>query len=84
MTSEKMNQNMPIRNDLSTWALYRPPWLSPMTVPNQPMIITASTPTPPSMIQKPAAAPFSQVEMPTIRNSRPTEPTIGQWLSWGT
>ena len=33
-----------------------------------------------SMIQKPAPAPFSQLESPTIRKSSPIEPTMGQWL----
>jgi hypothetical protein len=37
-----------------------------------------STPTPASMTQSPALAPFSQVEAPTINNSNATEPTMGQ------
>ncbi len=84
MTSEKMNQNMPMRKDLSTCSLYRPPWLSPMTVPNQPISMKTMTATPVIITQKPASAPFSQLDTPTMSNSRPSEPTIGQWLPWGT
>ena len=51
-----------------------------MTVPNQPISMKTMTATPVSMTQKPASAPLSQLDTPTIRNSRPTEPTIGQWL----
>ncbi len=50
MTSEKMNQNMPWRNDLSTCALYSPRWLSPMTVANQPTIMNTMTAMPVSMM----------------------------------
>ena len=50
MTSEKMNQNIPCRNDLSTWALYRPLTLSPITVPNQPVIMKITIASPVSMM----------------------------------
>jgi hypothetical protein len=36
------------------------------------------------MTQNPASAPFSQVETPSIKNNKPMDPTIGQWLPWGT
>ena len=78
-----MNQNIPMRNDLSTWALYSPPTLSLITVPNQPVSMTTMMPTPAIMTQNPASAPFSQVDTPSIKNNRPMEPTIGQWLPWG-
>jgi hypothetical protein len=36
ITSEKMNQLIAHRNDMSTWWLKSPPSLSRITVPNQP------------------------------------------------
>ena len=52
-----------------------------MTSPNQPISMNTMMATPVIMTQNPVSPPFSQTETPTMRNSSPAAPTMGQWLS---
>ena len=78
ITSEMMNQVMPILNERSTWPLYMPVSLSLMTVANQPQIITSTIATPSQATQPIRPTPFSQDDRPSIMKNRPTAPTMGQ------
>jgi hypothetical protein len=82
MTSEKMNQIIPMRNDRSTCRLYTPCWFSPITVRNQPMNITASSARPAANTPGPNHS-FSQAATPSMVVNSATEPMIGQGVPCG-
>jgi len=78
-----MNHIIPIRNERSTWWLYAPLRLSPITSWNQPKNIVASS-SAPGMNAQPPAQSFRNATAPAITRNSDTDPTIGQWLPWGT
>ena len=83
MTSEKMNQIMPMRNERSTARLYRPPWFSPITVRNQRKNIAAISIVPGRNDQAPDHSLRYDAAPSTVLNSA-TDPRIGQPLPCGT
>ena len=84
MTSEKMNQLMPQRNDTSTFALYRRCSDSSITRPNQPNIIVSSTRNPASTSQGPKAYELNHDAAPNPISNSAHEPVIGQYDGCGT
>ena len=83
MTSEKMNQPMPQRNDMSTCLLYIPAIDSLITVPNQPYIMNMMIAMP-TKIGVALQSPCRKLAVPITVSDRPTEPMIGQWVPLGT
>ena len=84
ITSLKMNQLIPQRNELSTFLLKSRASDSPITVPNQPNSMTRSTrkPAPTSHGQK--LMLLTQHVAPSASRNSAHEPVIGQCEGWGT
>ena len=80
MTSEKMNQPMPMRKDMSTWLSYIPASLSRITVLNQPNIMSITRPAP--MIMNRLVPSWRAQANPPNSKNRPKEPTIGHGEAW--
>ena len=74
---------MPCRKERSTCALYVPDSLSPITVPNQPIIIATMITAPAIMIQSADALPLSSIANPPSSVKRPIEPMIGHLVPCG-
>jgi hypothetical protein len=84
MTSEKMNQLMLQRKEMSSWAPYLPVSLSCATSPNQPNIIQTRMAKPTSSTQGPAGTSFIRNAAPKPMNRRATDPTMGHFDGLGT
>jgi len=90
ITSEKMNQLMPQRNERSSCGLYSPARLSLITAPNQPNSMYASNSPPTKKISGPwdsgraAFRSLNQVARPYTVTNIPTVATIGHLLWAGT
>ncbi len=84
MTSEKMNQPMLQRNDMSTFVLYRRSSDSPITVPNHPNSIVSSTANPARTSHGPAATALNHRAAPSPSRNSAHEPTSGQYEGCGT
>ncbi len=83
MTSEKMNHNILMRNDMPTWSLYNPPSLSLMTVPNQPINMNAVTQAPKIINHGPAVPSLRNSMKPSNKVKSPMDPMIGHALGFG-
>jgi len=80
-----MNHIIPIRNELSAWALKVPFSDSRMTLPNHPNIMPMMVRAPiAKMIWPEVTRPFSQFASPTMNRNMPIVATIGQRLLCGT
>ena len=70
-----MNQSIPCRKERSTCAFVGPGLaLSPITVPNQPIIIATMIRAPTTMIQLADELPLSSIANPPSSVNRPMEP----------
>src|SRR2546423_4229221 len=84
ITSEKMNQLIPQRNERSSQAPYLPPSDSRITSPNQRTIMKSSSMKPAAIDTQPPERPLNTKIAPSaIRNSA-SAPMIGQGIGAGT
>ena len=79
MTSEKMNQLIPQRKEVSTCLPYLPPSDSRITVPNQPNIMYIRTAKPNATTHRPGATSLTHIAAPPPRHSNASEPKIGKY-----
>src|SRR3990170_6168331 len=84
ITSEKMNQLIPQRNDTSSQLPYLPPSDSRITSPNQRNSMYSRTTTPSASDIQPALAPFITKTPPRIIRNSAVEPMIGHGIGCGT
>ena len=83
MTSEKMNQLMPQRNDMSTCLEYWPVSDSRITSPNQRYSMYKMITVPSASDTQPALMPLKTNTAPSAMQNRPTEPMMGHGIGCG-
>ncbi len=84
ITSEKMNQLIPQRKDMSSQAPYLPPSDSRMMSPNQRTIMKMRTIRPVAIPTQPGVWPLNRNTAPSAMRKSAVEPMIGQGIGCGT